>query len=88
MAEARKARAVGFNHVAIEVGDIDEALSFYGRSSSSGCAAGARNQPSSISVISSSRCRKAAGSLPMMGGISVWSSMTRNQCGPRLPQLA
>ena len=31
MAEARKARAVGFNHVAIEVGDIDEALSFYSR---------------------------------------------------------
>ncbi|MGH6691966.1 MAG: VOC family protein, partial [Gammaproteobacteria bacterium] len=31
MAEARKARAVGVNHVAIEVGDIDEALSFYGR---------------------------------------------------------
>ena len=31
MAEARKARAVGFNHVALEVGDIEEALSFYGR---------------------------------------------------------
>ena len=31
MAEARKARAVGFNHVALEVGDIDEALAFYGR---------------------------------------------------------
>ena len=29
MAGTRKARAVGFNHVAIEVGDIDEALSFY-----------------------------------------------------------
>ena len=29
MAEARKARAVGFKHIAIEVGDIDEALSFY-----------------------------------------------------------
>lgn len=29
--EARKARAVGFNHVALEVGDIEEALSFYGR---------------------------------------------------------
>ena len=28
---ARKARAVGFNHVALEVGDIDEALEFYGR---------------------------------------------------------
>ena len=31
MAKARKARAVGFNHVAIEVGDIEEALAFYGR---------------------------------------------------------
>jgi len=26
-----KARAVGFNHVALEVGDIEEALTFYGR---------------------------------------------------------
>ena len=31
MANNRKARAVGFNHVALEVGDIDEALAFYGR---------------------------------------------------------
>ena len=31
MAEANKARAVGFNHVALEVGDIEEALAFYGR---------------------------------------------------------
>src|SRR5256712_3451423 len=31
MPQARKARAVGFNHVALEVGDIDEALAFYGR---------------------------------------------------------
>jgi len=31
MAQAGKARAVGFNHVALEVGDIDEALAFYGR---------------------------------------------------------
>ncbi len=30
MPAARKARAVGFNHVAIEVGDIEEALAFYG----------------------------------------------------------
>ncbi len=28
---ATKARAIGFNHVALEVGDIDEALAFYGR---------------------------------------------------------
>ncbi|MEM7042160.1 MAG: VOC family protein [Pseudomonadota bacterium] len=27
----QKARAVGINHVALEVGDIDEALAFYGR---------------------------------------------------------
>src|SRR5437016_8973693 len=31
MAHAKKARAVGFNHVALEVGDIDEALAFYAR---------------------------------------------------------
>src|SRR5207248_10110280 len=31
MSAAKRARAVGFNHVAIEVGDIDEALAFYGR---------------------------------------------------------
>ena len=31
MAASKKARAIGFNHVALEVGDIDEALAFYGR---------------------------------------------------------
>ena len=31
MSEARRPRAIGFNHVALEVGDIDEALAFYGR---------------------------------------------------------
>jgi catechol 2,3-dioxygenase-like lactoylglutathione lyase family enzyme len=31
MPNAKKARAIGFNHVALEVGDIDEALAFYGR---------------------------------------------------------
>ena len=31
MPGAKKARAIGFNHVALEVGDIDEALTFYGR---------------------------------------------------------
>lgn len=28
---SRKARMIGFNHVALEVGDIEEALAFYGR---------------------------------------------------------
>ena len=27
----KRARAVGFNHIALEVGDIEEALSFYRR---------------------------------------------------------
>ncbi|MDF1792533.1 MAG: VOC family protein [Thalassobaculaceae bacterium] len=31
MSTPRKARAIGFNHVALEVGDIDEALAFYGK---------------------------------------------------------
>jgi Glyoxalase/Bleomycin resistance protein/Dioxygenase superfamily. len=31
MSEARKAHAIGFNHVALEVGDIDAALAFYRR---------------------------------------------------------
>jgi lactoylglutathione lyase len=31
MAVTKKARAIGLNHVALEVGDIEEALIFYGR---------------------------------------------------------
>ena len=31
MQKTKRARAVGFNHVALEVGDIEEALAFYGR---------------------------------------------------------
>ncbi len=31
MTESKKARAMGFNHVALEVGDIDEALEFYAK---------------------------------------------------------
>jgi len=31
MPKPTKARAIGFNHVALEVGDIDAALAFYGR---------------------------------------------------------
>ena len=31
MTQAKKARALGFNHVALEVADIDEAIEFYGR---------------------------------------------------------
>ena len=31
MADSKRPRVVGFNHVALEVGDIEEALAFYGR---------------------------------------------------------
>ena len=31
MSTSKKARAVGINHIALEVGDIDEALDFYSR---------------------------------------------------------
>ena len=31
MTESSRPRVVGFNHVALEVGDIEEALAFYGR---------------------------------------------------------
>jgi hypothetical protein len=31
MGESAKPRLVGFNHVALDVGDIEEALAFYGR---------------------------------------------------------
>ena len=31
MSDHKKARAVGINHVALEVGDIDQALEFYGQ---------------------------------------------------------
>ena len=31
MAQTKKPRVVGLNHIALEVGDIEEALAFYGR---------------------------------------------------------
>ena len=31
MSKVKKARMVGFNHIALEVGDVEEALAFYGR---------------------------------------------------------
>lgn len=30
MSDTKKARAIGFNHIALEVGDIEDALTFYG----------------------------------------------------------
>jgi len=80
MPQARKARAVGFNHVAIEVGDIDEALEFYGRLFDFKLR-GRSNHAAFIDLAtSSSPYRKADGKLPMTAGTSGWWSMTRRPC--------
>ena len=64
MPEAKKARAIGFNHVALEVGDIDEALASTGDCSISNLEARAEHRPSSIWAISSSHCKRAAPNRP------------------------
>jgi hypothetical protein len=48
-------RLVGINHVALEVGDIEQALAFYGKSSASRCADAATARPSSTWATSSWR---------------------------------
>ena len=54
MSEA-KAKLVGINHVALEVSDIDEALSFYGLLSTSPYGAARPATPFSTSATSSWR---------------------------------
>ena len=62
MAKVAKPRVIGFNHVALEVGDIDEALAFYGQLLNSNCVARLNLWPSSTLAISLLPCRKVAGS--------------------------
>jgi catechol 2,3-dioxygenase-like lactoylglutathione lyase family enzyme len=54
MTEGKKPRLIGINHVAIEVGDINEALDWYGRIFDFECAARASATPSSTWATSSS----------------------------------
>ena len=49
-----KARLIGVNHVALEVGDLDAALDLYGRLFASSCAAACRARRSSTWATSSS----------------------------------
>src|SRR6187200_240462 len=77
MAEANKARAVGFNHVAIEVGDIEEALAFYSRLIRSNFAARAAHRPSSIWATNSSRFKGVVRTRLTRAAILDWWSMTR-----------
>jgi hypothetical protein len=52
MAEA-KPRLVGLNHIALEVGDVDAALSFTDKFSPSSCGDEAKGKPSLIWAINS-----------------------------------
>jgi catechol 2,3-dioxygenase-like lactoylglutathione lyase family enzyme len=77
MAHAKKARAIGFNHVALEVGDIDEALAFYGRLFKFELRGRSGTSALSTWAISSWLFRRAAPSPPTTVGILDSLSMTR-----------
>ena len=74
MTEYARPRAVGFNHVALEVGNIEEALAFYGRLTDSSCAARATPWPSSISAINSWLYRRAGENNGPSTKLIVWST--------------
>ena len=86
MAEARKARAVGFNHIALEVGDIEEALAFYGRLFDSNFGARATLRPSSIWATNSSPCKRVVLSPLTRAAILGWWSTTRMRSAKRWPK--
>jgi catechol 2,3-dioxygenase-like lactoylglutathione lyase family enzyme len=87
MAEFARPRVVGFNHVALEVGDLDEALAFYGRLFKFELAAKVTPWPSSTWAISSLPFRRAAGKRQTMGVTSVSSSTIRRWPARPLRQL-
>jgi hypothetical protein len=63
MTEPAKPRAVGLNHIALEVGDIEEALAFMRAFSGSNFVARVTLWPSSTWATNSSLCRKGANNL-------------------------
>ena len=88
MPEAKKARAVGINHVALEVGDIEEALAFYGRLFDFRL----RGKSESSAFIDLgdqfSRCRRAVPNPQTTAAILDSWSMTRTPCAKRWPTPA
>jgi predicted enzyme related to lactoylglutathione lyase len=58
MSEVKRAHAVGFNHIALEVGDIEEALAFYGRIFDLKLRGKSEKWLSSTSATNSSRSKK------------------------------
>ena len=87
MAEFAKVRVVGLNHVALEVGDIEEALAFYGRL----FAFELRGKSETMAFIDLGdqfiACRRAVSSRPTMAAISaLWSTTRRRLAGRSTPQ--
>ena len=80
MIEARKARAVGFNHVALEVGDIEEAPAFYGRLFAFELRGRALLRPSSIWATHFSPCRRAV--FNPLTRPPFWTGGRRQGCSP------
>jgi hypothetical protein len=84
MTEPVKPRAVGLNHIALEVGDIEEALEFYGRLSGSNSVAKVKQWPSSILATNSSLYRKDIGNRRMTVAILAWLSTIKKRHGALL----
>jgi 4-hydroxyphenylpyruvate dioxygenase-like putative hemolysin len=74
----RKAKAVGINHVALEVDDIDAALAFYGRFLDFELRHRSNTIVSSISAINSSISPEAESNDRIMPVISASRSTIRN----------
>ena len=88
MTEPVRPRAVGLNHIALEVGDIEEALHFMAACSGSNSAAKVTLWPLSILATNSSLYRKGAGNLRMTVAILAWLSMIKMQHDALLKMLA
>ena len=87
MAESARPRVVGFNHVALEVGDIEEALAFYGRLFTFNLRGKSDSMAFIDLAISLLPFRRAAGSPRTMVATSVWSSTIRRRLARRSRQL-
>ena len=83
MTEYARPRAVGFNHIALEVGDIEEALAFYGRLFTFEL----RGKSDTMAFIDLGdqfiACRRVAGKRPMVAAISDSWSTTKSRHAKR-----
>ena len=83
MAKNKKARAIGFNHIALEVGDIDQALEFYAKFIDFELRGKSENMAFIDLGDQFSRYRKVVASPGMMKGILVSWYRTRRQLETR-----